>query len=340
MADSQASLVEQALSGANPQLQRLAAEGLLPLPPEQLIPLQVALTRHADRVLAGRAAETLRGADPRLLAPFLTETASEEVLGFFARHLTHPVILEAILRRRDVPRALLAELAGRLSPDLQEMLLLRQDAIIEAPEILSALEENPELSPYSQRRILEYREHLLPRDRPVRAAWNDSEDFDEFDEAAFLAALHTVKQQPAEGELEETSGLSEGQIRLLPIPARLRLSRGASRQMRGILVRDQNARVALSVVQNNALSEQEVEGIARNRSVVDDILLYIAGRREWNSKQPIVRALVQNPRTPVVASLRLVPKLAVRDLRFIAKDRNVADAVRAMAVRLYRIKRQ
>jgi hypothetical protein len=340
VADSQASLVEQALSGANPQLQRLAAEGLLPLPPEQLIPLQVALTRHADRDLAGRAAATLRGSDPRLLAPYLSETAGEEVLDFFALHLTHPVILEAILRRRDVPRPLLAELAGRLSPDLQEMLLLRQDAILEAPEILDALEANPELSPYSQRRILEYREHLLPRDRPIRAAWNDSEDLDEFDEAAFQAALHTVKQQPAEGEVEETSGLSEGQIRLLPIPARLRLSRGASRQMRGILVRDQNARVALSVVQNNALSDQEVEGIGRNRSVVDDVLLYIAGRREWNSKQPIIRALVQNPRTPVVAALRLVPKMAVRDLRFIAKDRNVADAVRAMAVRLYRIKRQ
>ncbi len=338
MADSQASLVEQVLSGANLQLQRLAAEGMLPLPPEQLIPLQVALTRHADRDLAGLSAQTLRAADPRRLAPYLAGAASAEVLGYFALHLTHPVVLEAILRRRDVPHALLAELAGRLSPDLQEVLLLRQDAIVEEPEILDALETNPELSPYSQRRILEFREHLLPRDRPARPVWDD--EVEEIDDAAFQAALHTVRQAPPEGELEETSGLSEGQIRLLPIPARLRLSRGASRQMRGILVRDPNARVALSVVQNNALSEQEIEGIARNRSVVDDVLLFIAGRREWNSKQPIIRALVQNPRTPVVASLRLVPRMAVRDLRFIARDRNVADAVRSMAVRLYRIKRQ
>jgi hypothetical protein len=338
VADSQASLVEQVLSGANPQLQRLAAEGLLPLPPEQLIPLQVALTRHADGALAGRAAEALRGADPRLLAPYLAGAAGEEVLAFYALHLTHPLVIEAILRRRDVSRPLLADLARRLSPDLQEMLLLRQDAIVEAPEILAALEENPQLSPYSQRRILEYREHLLPRDRPVRPiAVGEAE---EIDDAAFAAAVAAARQQPAEGEVEETSGLSEGQIRLLPIPARMRLTRGASRQLRGILIRDPNARVALSVIQNNALSEQELEQIARNRSVAEDVLIAIASRREWNSKPGIVRSLVQNPRTPVAPALRLVPKLSVRDLRDVSRDRNVADAVRAMALRLYRIKRQ
>ena len=46
---------------------------------------------------------------------------------------------------------------------LQEALLLRQDAIVEEPLILDALERNPYLSPFSRRRILEYREHLLPR---------------------------------------------------------------------------------------------------------------------------------------------------------------------------------
>ena len=37
MADSQASLLEQVRSGSNRQLQMLAAEGMLPLPAEQLL---------------------------------------------------------------------------------------------------------------------------------------------------------------------------------------------------------------------------------------------------------------------------------------------------------------
>ncbi len=92
------------------------------------------------------------------------------MLEYFALGETHPIILEAIMRRRDVPRHLLVDLAARLTPDLQESLLLRQDAIIEEPEILSSLESNPELSVYARRRIGEYREHLLPRERPAEPA--------------------------------------------------------------------------------------------------------------------------------------------------------------------------
>jgi hypothetical protein len=42
----------------------------------------------------------------------------------------------------------------------------------------------------------------------------------------------------------------------------------------------------------------------------------------------------------VALALRLVPRLAVRDLRFLSRDHNVADPVRTLAQRLYRIKRQ
>ncbi|MGH9363457.1 MAG: hypothetical protein ACRD2T_16225, partial [Thermoanaerobaculia bacterium] len=61
VADSQASLVEQVRSGANRQLQRLAADGLLPLAPEELIPLQVSLARGADAELARAATDSLAG---------------------------------------------------------------------------------------------------------------------------------------------------------------------------------------------------------------------------------------------------------------------------------------
>jgi hypothetical protein len=58
------------------------------------------------------------------------------------------------------------------------------------------------------------------------------------------------------------------------------------------------------------------------------------------SKYGILRTLAFNPRLPVALALRLVPRLAVRDLRFLSRDHNVADPVRTLAQRLYRIKRQ
>ena len=80
--------------------------------------------------------------------------------------------------------------------------------------------------------------------------------------------------------------------------------------------------------------------MARNRSVVEDVLVYIGQRREWAGKLVIQRALVGNPRTPIALALRIVPKLSVRDLRDLSRDRNIPDAVRTLALRLYRIKRQ
>ncbi len=336
MADSQSSLLEQARSG-NRQLQLLAADGLLPLAPEQIIPLQVDLALGTDQEVAERARESLRKIDPRIAGPFLELQANERALTFFADEVSQPALIETILRRRDVPRRVLARLARRVPPDLQEILLLRQDAIIEQPAILEALEENPRLSVYSQRRIVEYREHLLPKQSRAPAP---AVQTGELDDEALDEALASVRNQPPVGEIDEKTGLSEGQIRMLPVPARLKLTRGAPRALRAILMRDTSPQVAVSVVLNNSLSEQEVEQTASNRSVNEEVLETIAKKREWVNRYVISKALVQNPRTPLATALRLVPRLSVRDLRELYRDRNVADAVRSTALRLYRIKQQ
>jgi hypothetical protein len=337
LADSQSSLLEQVRSG-NRQLQLLAADGVLPLPPEDLIPLQVELARGGDPQVAERARDNLLKVDLRIIRPFLERQAREPVLAFFAEETKNPVLLEAILRRRDAPRRILAWLARRIPPDLQELLLLRQDAIVEEPAILQALEENPQVSGYSQRSIAEYREHLLPRQRTA-APVAEPEPMEMADEE-LEEALAAARDLPAAGEVEEKTGLSEGQIRQLPVPARLKLTRGAPRSLRSILLRDTNSQVAVSVIINNSLSDQEVEQTAANRAVVEEVLEAISKKREWVNRYTVTKALAWNPRTPLPTALRMIPKLAVRDLRELSRDRNVPDAVRSTALRLYRIKQK
>lgn len=341
MADAQASLLDQVRSGANRQLQMLAASGVLPLPPEELIPLQVQFASGADLELAGKAQEALRQVDARIAAPFLERQAEERVLAFFAAHVSNPRLLETILRRRDVPRRLLVEMARRLPPDLQEILVLRQDAIIEEPAILEALESNPQLSLYVQRRIVEYRDHLLPRERtPFRPEPGALGPVQEADDATAASDIAAAAAFPPVGELDEKTGLSEGQIRMLSVPTRLKLARGAPRNLRNILLRDTNPQVACSALLFNSLSDQEVESTAGNRSVQEEVLMAISKKREWASRYQVVKALVHNPRTPLATSVKFVARLSVRDLRDLARDRNVPDAVRSTALRLYRIKQK
>ena len=124
------------------------------------------------------------------------------------------------------------------------------------------------------------------------------------------------------------------------MPERLRLARGATRILRNLLIRDTNPLVAMAVMEHNTLDEQEIEQIANNRLVPEEVLLEIGRRRDWIAKYPILKALVQNPRTPAGLALRLVGRLNIRDLRDLSRNRNTATPVRAAAQRLYTMRQQ
>lgn len=332
-------LSRRVLESSNRELRLLAARGYLPLPPSELIPLQVELALEADPEIAGRAAAALRATEPAVVADFLATEATEVHLTFFAADARHPTVIEALLRRRDMPHQLLRSMAPGLAVAGQEILILRQDAIVESPEILEALESNEHLDSSVRRRIGEYRDHLL-RPKEVVAGTEPAEDEEttndlEVSDEEVEVAIAEVKKVPDEGEVEDLTGLTEGQIRMLAVPVRRRLTQGASRTMRSILIRDSNPAVAVATLLNNRIGDEEAEQIARNRSVCEDVLLEIGRRREWFSKAVVVQALVSNPRTPVGVSMRLVGRVGIRDLRNLSRNRNIPAAVRTRAGRLY-----
>ncbi len=337
---TQENLLDQILSGSNRNLQVLAASGLVPLPPEQLIPIQIALVASPDAEVMDKAMQALQGIDTNVATTFLESHAGGNELTFFGLNVPNPKIQEAVVRRTDVPRALLVEMAPKLVPEVQEMLVLRQDAILEEPKILVALEQNPALTSYTKRRIWEFREHLLPRDKvPPKSADEIQAEADALSEVELEEAIAEVREKPAEGAVDEDTGLSAGQIRLLPVPARVKLARSADRQIRAILIRDANSLVALTVMTTNNLPDSEVEMIASSRNVVPEVLAEIPKRREWIRKYSIAKALVKNPRTNLAVSMKLIPRMSVRDLRELARDKNVPDGVRSTAMRMYQARR-
>ncbi len=332
------SLAEQLLAPERRDLRLAVADGLLPLALEELIPLLVTLARLADDEVAGRADTALRRLDPRIAVGALQESAEPEVLAHFALRLRHPAYQETVLRRREVPRWILIELASLLGADLQEVLLLRQDAIVEEPAILDALERNPGLTPFARGRIAEYRAHLLPRPLPARNPYEVEADL--ITAEAVEEAIREARRGPAEAEVDLVTGLSESQIRNLPLIVRLKLGRGAPRGLRNILIRDTNPMVAVSVFEHNAFSDSEIVHIANSRSVVAEVLDRISRERQWMRRYGIVVGLARNPRTPVAVAMKLLSRLTPRDLRDLGHSYNVAEAVRRQAGRLYKIKAQ
>ncbi len=352
-ADSRESLAHQIRVGGNRELRLLAARGLVPVPLEELVTLQVFLAALDEPEISSVAVESLRKLDPQAAAGVIAD-APGEVVAFLARNHPHPRVVERVLQRRDVQRDLLCELAPTLDDELQEILLLRQDAIVERPEILDALEANGRLSSFAARRIQEYRRHLVPSAHsPWPARRGEAPGAEVAPEGGATAAA-SAEPPPLfdqlDSEMDEThlaemteqlmqsDGFSEVAIRTLPVPVRMQLSRGAPRNLRQVLIRDSNPAVARSVLNNNAVPESELEQIASNRSVLEEVLEDISRNARWMRKYRIVRALVANPRTPVGLAVRLTSRLSVRDLRTLSRDRNIPEAVRATALRLYRIK--
>jgi hypothetical protein len=337
--DKSQSLVEEVLAGHNRELQILAAKGMAPLPTETLVSLQVKLAGLADTELASLAQISLGELDPKLVAQVIEDYGSDEELSYFAFSSDHPLVLETIIRHRQATPKILQTLAKRASPDLQEILLLRQDLIIDDPVILEVLEENPELSTYSSRRIGEYREHLLFR-KKIYEELPAEEDIELASHEEVIEAVEKVKKEvEAVGEKENFTGLTEVQIRSLPVQVRMRLARNAGRTMRQIMVRDKNPLVARTVMLESVLTDSELELVASSRAVVDDVFKIMARNERWLQKYPVILALAKNPRVNIGLAMRLVPRLSVKDLRALRRDYNVSQQVRKTADRLYKIKR-
>ena len=111
---------DQILTSDNREVQLLVAKGSFPLPPHELIPLQVQLTVSEDAEMATAAAESLRTLEPTIAATVITDaTTTQGILEYFASHLSHPVVQEALLLHRKSTADILGLIAPVLSAELQ-----------------------------------------------------------------------------------------------------------------------------------------------------------------------------------------------------------------------------
>jgi len=128
-------------------------------------------------------------------------------------------------------------------------------------------------------------------------------------------------------------------IQTLNVGERLQLALKGGREIRSVLVKDSNKQVMLSVLENQKITESEVELIARSRSVPEDALRIISKNREWLKNYAITYALVTNPKTPPGISVTLISSLKIKDLVLLEKNKNVPELVRSSAKRLLTVRK-
>ncbi len=152
--------------------------------------------------------------------------------------------------------------------------------------------------------------------------------------AAAAPAAHARKPQPLVPEKRRDSAL--WRISKLDIKSRIALAMRGSKEERSILIRDSTKLVALAVLDSPKVSESEVEAFALQKNVLDSVLRAIPMKRRFAKNYTILRNVVQNPRTPLDASLPLVKSLLNHDLKNLADNKDVSETIRKTAMRMFR----
>jgi hypothetical protein len=168
----------------------------------------------------------------------------------------------------------------------------------------------------------------------------------ELDDAEITALARAIEAGEDDvavpGELleERPAGTGEparslyAQILGMEIAKKIKLALRGNQDARLILIRDTNKLIRRFVLMNPRIGENEIIAIVRNKSADDELLRMITERRDWMRLYQVRLGLATNPKTVLPVALRMIGMLDDRDLRQVAKSKNVPQVVAAHARRL------
>ncbi len=151
------------------------------------------------------------------------------------------------------------------------------------------------------------------------------------DDAVATTEGSLVAQDKTEQKAEKKKLNLQQQLQKMAPPQKIRLAMTGGKEARGLLIRDTNKQVSLSVLDNSRITDGEIESFAQSRNVGEDILRRIATHSEWAKRYSVAISLINNPKTPPGVALPFVNRLTDKDLAVLEKSRNVSEAVRTAA---------
>jgi hypothetical protein len=351
-----ASMLELVRESAVPaNVMRSAARGTLALPSGEMLEILVHLAN--TKLWGERAQLTLAAWNERELQKLLCAPAAPTaVLRYFCEPANlRPALLPALLENPQVPLGIIMRLADYVSLSTIEI-MLQSPRVQQSAAVLHALARNPCVSMAASTQIAQ----LLPNaaseaaveDDPYSAPAVEKSEF-ELRFAQEIAAAEGMAFSLTDASEEERTELARKhhdepvpgvrlsvlqKIAQLNVGERIQLALRGSRDERFILIRDASRVVALAVLESPKVTESEMEAFASMRNVHEDVLRSMARIRRYMKHYSVVRALANNPKTPLETAAQMLSHLVVNDLRRLVQNKNVGEMVRKIALKMFRAK--
>ncbi|HLI33443.1 MAG TPA: hypothetical protein VKW70_00240 [Terriglobia bacterium] len=273
--------------------------------------------RIADSLREGVAPLPIRrkGAQGELPVPFIEKV---EILVILTQDPDEEVRAQALATLKACPAEQLRD-ALRDPSCLPAALEFAARHLIECrEELLDALLENPALRPELQDLILS---RMGSQSASVAAgSANDPE-------------AQSPETAAGEAEAARARETTLQKIHRMSVAEKIKCALTGTPEERFILIRDSNKIVARAVLQSPKISESEVEAYASMKNVTEEVLRLLALNRAFMKSYSVLRALVNNPRAPLDVTLPLIHRLNERDMKSLAINKNVPDALRTTAAK-------
>ncbi len=341
----------------------MAARGMLPLPkPGELATVlyQIAAT---DAGLATTARTTADGLPDKVVAGVLADAAVDgRVLDWLVPRIKHsPALIDALILAPAVADATIVALAETATAAQVDVIVANEQRLLRCPDIIAALYGNASARMSTVDRAVELAARAGIRVSGI-SAWDELARLVTSapagtsmvsDDAAFaqaLAGVATVADAsviaPDDRAGEDGVAIAEGDdqppavddkqvpIGKLGIPAKIRLATLGNAFARALLIRDPLKLVAVAAIKSPGVTDLEAAKYAGNHALCDDVIRFIAMRRDWTRLYGVKKSLILNPKTPLTESTKFLIHMRERDVRMIAQSKGVPSAVVAQARKL------
>ena len=316
--------------GAPRDAQLAAARGALPLAGKDFLTVLFFLCSSSDLEIKTSAVKTLRALPGTVLDAVLKDST------------LHPQLLELLVRARIADTELMGSvimhpstaiktllyLANKADQDVMERLAEHQNKLREHPELVEAIIANPNANKELKLRL----GWQNPESGSVAETGEDqavpdaAEDQDGDEEGRSQVELEALMEEA------DQEGLSKYQIALeLKVAEKIKMGLTGDKEWRTLMIKQSNKLIQAAVLKNPRITDGEVLMIAKNKTSSEDLIRMILLNKEWMKLYEIKKALITHPKTPPPKAMRLVPMLTMKDIKELAKSRQVSTLVSTAA---------
>jgi len=335
-------------------LRMMGAKGLVPaVAPVDLVTLLFTLSFDAEAGVRETAVKTAEGLPDKIWGVALrSEGVKGPVLDWLAdRFAGNEQALELVLLNPATPDETFAKLGSTVSQRLSDIVRQNELRLLRHDDIVRALCRNPNALASSIDGACDFcvRNGLTLLDVPqLVAAHRRVHGVDPTAKApepveTAAALIHEYKEELAQERPEDQPAAPESaeesskrltisqRLMKMSVSEKIKLATLGNKEARTLLLRDSNKLVCMAAATSPRITDGEIVGLANSRTVNADVLRYVYSTREFLKTYAIKISLVKNPKVPLPTALKLMSTLQEKDIKELARDRNVPQTIQAQA---------